>query len=132
MEEPLHILEAARQHHTMSVTEFAAWLGLRPSFYQRFIRGEVELPDDRRLAIADQLDLSAENREVWLRPWPSVVTPERHAHLNAVIKEANEQGWICCDSDTLEPTGELLFVHKAPDGAGGWCEEVIIKGYADL
>lgn len=128
----MHILEEVRQQHQMGVADFSAWIGLSQHFYERLIRGDAELSDDRRLAIADQLDLPPERREVWLRPWPPAMTPERQAEITAIIKEANEQGWICCDPDTLEPTGELLTVKRVSDGVGGWREEVTIRPAKDV
>ncbi|NTU85931.1 MAG: hypothetical protein HGA45_42480 [Chloroflexales bacterium] len=55
------------------------------------------------------------------------MAPERQEQIEVIINEANEQGWICCDPDTLEPTGELIFVHLVPNGAGGWREEVTVR-----
>lgn len=127
----MHILEAQRQRRSMTVSDFATWLGLSQDVYERLIRGDVELPDDRRRAIADQLDLSPARREVWLGPWPPVPTPERQAQIAAIIAEANAQGWICYDPDTLDPTGELLFVKRVPDAAGGWREDVTIRPAED-
>ncbi|MBX0328190.1 helix-turn-helix domain-containing protein, partial [Oscillochloris sp. ZM17-4] len=120
-----------RRQHTMSVADFAAWLGLSQDFYERLICGDAELSDDRRLAIADKLDLSPERREAWFGPWPPVMTPERQAHIAAIIAEANEQGWICVDPDTFEPTGELMFMNRISDGTGGWREEVTIRPAED-
>ena len=98
-------LEYYRQERVLTVAEFARLLGITEQTYRRLLRAPHKVPMETRRQVLEALGLSSPHYVRELAPAP---TPEMVADVLAAYAEANREGWIACDPQTLEPTGEVF------------------------
>lgn len=98
-------LEYYRQERVLTVAEFAKFLGITEQTYRRLLRAPEKARMETRRQVLEALGLSSPHYVRELAPSP---TPEMVADVLAAYAEANREGWIACDPQTLEPTGEVF------------------------
>ena len=77
--------------------------------YRRLLREPEKVRMETRRQVLEALGLSSPHYVRELAPNPS---PEMVTDVLAAYAEANREGWVAYDPETLEPTGEVF------DGAG--------------
>ncbi|NNJ13701.1 helix-turn-helix transcriptional regulator [Chloroflexales bacterium ZM16-3] len=97
-------LEDYRREQLLTQAEFAKALGMTEQTYRRLLADpeSVRMPTKRRAR--EVLDVSP----YLVREFSPLPSPTLVAQTRAAIEEANVQGWIAVNPDTLEPTGELF------------------------
>ena len=104
-------IEDYRIEQLYEVREFVAILGITEQTYQRLIKhpDAVRLKTKQQmfLRLREKLPNGASLSPHHIREFGPVASPAVMAQLQAIIEEANRDGWIVCDPDTLEPTGEV-------------------------
>lgn len=104
-------IEDYRTEQLYEVREFVAMLGTTEQTYQRLIKHSdaVRLKTKREmfLRLREKLPNGDALSPYHVREFAPVASPAVVAQLHAIIEEANRDGWIVCDPDTLEPIGEL-------------------------
>ena len=98
-------LEYYRQERLLTVAEFAKFLGITEQTYRRLLREPHKVRMQTRRQVLEALGLSSPHYVRELAPSP---TPEMVTDVLAAYTEANREGWIAYDPETLEPTGEVF------------------------
>jgi transcriptional regulator with XRE-family HTH domain len=98
-------LEYYRQERVLTVAQFAKLLGITEQTYRRLLREPEKVRMETRRQVLEALGLSSPHYVRELAPSPS---PEMVTDVLAAYAEANREGWIACDPETLEPTGEVF------------------------
>ncbi|NJO81547.1 MAG: hypothetical protein HC828_01465 [Blastochloris sp.] len=106
-------LEDYRQEQLLDVGEFADWLGVTQQTYRRLLQDPQSVRMKTKRQVRDRLNVSP-YLVAELTPRPS---PVLMAQIQAAYDEANVDGWVAYDPDSLEPTGEVF------DGVGNLMNE---------
>ncbi|PDW03566.1 helix-turn-helix domain-containing protein [Candidatus Viridilinea mediisalina] len=95
-------LEDYRHEQLLTIEEFAHFLGMTDQTYRRLLANpaSVRMPTKRKARA--KLGVSPYLIKEFYPPTPAGVIERAHA----AIAEADLQGWIAVDPETLEPTGE--------------------------
>jgi transcriptional regulator with XRE-family HTH domain len=96
-------LEDWRRNAYQTVEEFAMRLGITPSTYYRALKGQIELPTMRRIATGLGVSPAAIAE---FTPAPSARLLQQ---LTDVIDQAEHDGWLEVDPETLQPTGQRVW-----------------------
>lgn len=98
-------LEDYRRNRYLTVAEFARQvLEVSPSTYYRLLEGRSEIPTMRRVAARLGVPPAA------IAEFAPPASPALLAQITAGIDDAEAQGWLELDPDTLEPTGHRVFM----------------------
>lgn len=98
-------LEYYRQERLLGVAEFAAFLGISEQTYRRVLREDAGVSLRTKRQILARLGLPSAYYVRELVPPPSKEDIDR---VLAALEEGDRLGWVRCDPDTLEPTGEVV------------------------
>ncbi len=96
-------LEDIRKNRYLTVQEFATRLHVSPSTYYRALEGRAEIPTMR--LIAEALSMAPAAIAEFIPP------PSEHLmrRITESIDNAERNGWIELDPETLQPTGQRVF-----------------------
>lgn len=97
-------LETYRHEQQLDKPGFAAFLGISLQAYEQLLANPEQIETIIRRQVCERLNVSPYHIKE-LAPPP---TEAQVARILAAYKEANEVGWIACDPETLEPTGEIF------------------------
>jgi hypothetical protein len=105
-----HSLEDYRRNRYLTVDEFARdVLAVSPSTYYRLLEGRSEIPTMRRVAAKLGVPPAA------IAEFAPPASAALMAQITAGVDEAEAQGWIELDPETLEPTGRRVFTSFPSD-----------------
>jgi hypothetical protein len=102
-------LESYRQERLLGIGEFAAFLGITEQTYRRLLKQPERVRPATKRQILERLDIPSPYYVTEFVPAP---TEAEVASVLSAIEEGDRIGWVRCDPETLEETGEVV------DGTG--------------